>query len=57
MSHSINEKMLWALNPKAKQVLEQLENNGWDKDLALACLEAVVGENVYSLEEDDERLE
>jgi hypothetical protein len=47
----------WALKSEAKRALVELEEQGWDRDLALATLEAAVGEEgLYDLPKDDEEV-
>lgn len=46
----LNAKILWALSPEAKTQLEGAQAQGWDLDLALACLEILwPEERIYSL--------
>lgn len=53
-SKCLNEKLIWALSPQAREALKELEDKGMDRDLAITLLESLVSEDkLYDLPKDE----
>lgn len=51
---NLNTKYDWALSDDAKKAIDVLVANGFDRDLALACLEKMLPEEkIYTLQDEE----
>jgi hypothetical protein len=51
---NLYDSYLWALSPEARKAVKELEEAGYDPDLAMSLLETLVPEQaIYKLDEDE----